>query len=844
MAAEMPFKAGAILTSTWRYLLLRDIRFGLRRLWKDRAYATTAFLTLAVCFGANTAIFTIVHSVLLKPLPVPESDRILLMSNQYPKAGSTISLHSSVPDYYDRLRDMSVFEEQALLEEEARGFDINGTRETFPGMSATPSLFRMLHVAPIQGRIFDESEGEVGKHQKIILSYGLWQQMYGGQPAVGREIRFGNQPYEIVGVMPRSFIFFNAEVRFWIPLTISPERKLDSVRHQNGSFNVGRLKAGTTIEQARQQLNILNAANLERFPESKPFLISSGFYTRVDRLQDVLVRSIKPTLYFLWGGAAFVLLIGAVNIVNLTLARSNLRMKELSTCLALGAARSQVARQLIVESSLLGLGGGAAGLLAGSWILAALQMIGLDQIPRASEIQMDATVAVCAMATSVIIGVVIGLVPVLHFSRTNVNAVLHEQGRTGTASLSSRAAGRILVVTQVAFAFILLIGSGLLLASFRNLLGVDPGFKADGVITARIWASNSRYPKDDGVRLFTNSIVKAIRNIPGVVNAGATTSLPLGNFAQNHDVIIAEGQQVKPGESVLAPMQIFVTPGYFETMRTPLVRGRYFTDDDNEKSPRVVIVDDKLARKFWPGADPIGKRMYEPNTAAELLAKAKDTPWMTVVGVVRDVRLDDLAAGPGSGSAYYYPAAQMAPRGVALAIRTAGNPAAVLSSVRSELSKLDPDMPLSSSNLSIRTMGDYVSVSLMPRRATMLLATSFALVSVFLSALGIYGLLAYLVTQRSREIGIRMALGSTARGIFSLFLKEGLSLVAFGLALGLTGSLALKRAFESQVYGLSPMDPTVTAIVLATLALIALVASTLPARRAAQVDPVRVLNQQ
>jgi predicted permease len=811
-------------------------------LWKDHAYATTAFLTLAICFGANTAIFTIVHSVLLKPLQFPYSDRILLMSNRYPNAGGNISLHSSVPDYYDRLRDMNVFEEQAMFEEAGQTFEINGTRESFQGIAVTPSLFRMLHVAPVQGRIFDESESEAGKHRKIILNYGLWQQM--GQPPVGREILYNNRPYQIVGVMPRGFGFFNADVRYWIPLTISPEQRLDSVRHHNGSFNVGRLKPGATIEQARQQVKALNAANLERFPEWKPFLISSGFYTSVERLQDVLVRSIKPTLYFLWGGAAFVLLIGALNIANLTLARSNLRMKELSTCLALGAARSQVAGQLIAESVLLGLAGGAGGLLAGSWILAGLQMIGLDQIPRAAEIQMDATVVACVLSASVVIGIVIGLVPVLHFSRINVNAVLHEEGRTGTAGRTSRAAGRILVVTQVAFAFVLLIGSGLLLASFRNLLAVDPGFKADGVITARIWVSNSRYPKDEGVRLFTNSLLNAIRNIPGVVSAGATSSLPLGNFDQNHDVIIAEGQQIKPGESLLGPMQLFVTPGYFQTMSTPLVRGRYFTDDDNEKNQRVVIVDEKLARKFWPDADPIGKRMYEPNTAAELLAKAKDTPWMTVVGVVREVRLEDLAAGPGFGGAYYYPVAQVAPRGLALAIRAGGDPAAVLSSVRSELSKLDPDMPLSSSNLSIRTMGDYVSVSLIPRRATMLLATSFALVSAFLSALGIYGLLAYLVSQRSREIGIRMALGSTTRGIFALFLKEGLRLVAIGLALGLGGTLALKRAFESQVYGLSALDPTVTAVVLATLAVIALFASALPARRAAQVDPVRVLNQQ
>ena len=818
-----------------------DIRFGLKLLWKDRGYASTAILTLAVCLGANAAIFTIVNSVLLKPLPVPDSDRILLMSNQYPNSGSsaTNSISSGVPDYYDRLREVKTYEEQALYNSINMSVEVDGSPELIHGLSATPSLFRLLHVPPAQGRIFEESEGEIGNEQKVILGYALWQQLYAGNPVAGQEIRLGGRPFAIVGVMPRGFEFADAEARFWIPLAFTARQKSDDSRHNNSWNNVGRLKPGATIQQAQEQVNAVNAANLERFPQYKQLLINAGFHTTVERLQDVLVHSIRPTLYLLWGGAAFVLLIGGVNIANLALARSSLRMKELSTRLALGASRLQVARQLIIESVLLALAGGLGGVLTGFGILRGLQAIGVDRIPRASEIHMDLAVVAVTMGVAVIAGIAIGLVPVVLLFNINLSTVLRQESRTGTGGRKSRAVRRVLVVVQVAFAFVLLIGSGLLLASFRNLLAVDPGFKAEGVITAGIGMPPVRYPMDSDVRSFTNRVLAAIRSVPGVVNAGGTTIIPLGG---NHSdsVILAEGYEMKPGESLVSPMQLIVTPGYFEAMGTPLVRGRPFNDHDNETGPGAVIVDERLARRFWPGADPIGRRMYRPENPKDLLKVDEHTHWLTVVGVVREVQLEDLAGGTGTAGAYYFPAAQAAPRGMVLAIKAAGDPAAVLRAVRTDLGKIDPAMPLSN----VKTMTEYTSLSLMSRRAAMMLATSFALVSLFLSGIGIYGVLAYLVTQRSREIGIRIALGSTARGIFKLVLREGLWLVGGGLLFGFVGTAMLRRTLEGQIYGLGAMDPVVIGIVLLTLGLIALGACSLPARRATKVDPMTVLNQQ
>jgi len=820
--------------------LIRDLKFGFKLLLKDRGFAITAILTLAVCIAANAVIFTVVNSVLLRPLPVPESDRILIMSNQYPNAGAgAVFTNSGVPDYYDRLRDVKVFEEQSLYKFASQTVEINHTAERILGMAVTPSLFRLLRIAPAEGRTFDESEGEIGNEQKVILSYGLSRQLYGGASALRHELRLSGRLFIVVGVMPRNFLFIDPDVRLWIPLAFTPEQKSDDARHSNSWLNIGRLKPGATLEQAQAQVNALNAANLERFPQFRQLLINAGFHTTVQRLQDMLVHSVKGTLYMLWAGAAFVLLIGGVNIANLALARSSFRVRELATRMALGAGRARVARQLVIESVLLAGAGGFAGLALGSWTLGALRSVGLARLPRTSEIHVDITVVVYTLTASAVIGVMIGLVPVAHLFRGDLSAVLREAGRTGTSAREARTTRCGLVVAQVAFAFVLLSGAGLLLASFRHLLGVAPGFHGEGVITAAITVPQTRYQNDGDVRRFTNRALDAIRSTPGVTAAGATTIIPLGGD-HNDGVILAEGYVMKPGESVVSPMRVVVTPGYFEAMGTSLVRGRYFDDRDNETASGVVIVDERLAQKFWSGSDPIGKRMYLPTNAKDVLKVDEHTRWLTVVGVVRQVRLEDLGGRRETPGTYYLPQAQQVSRGYVLAIKTVGEPAGIMRKVRAELGKIDSELPL----FDVRTMTERTELSLAPQKATMLLAISFGCIAVFLCAVGIYGVLAYLVAQRTREIGIRLALGSTAGGIFKMVLREGLILVASGLLLGLAGTIALRRILQSQMYGVGPSDPLVICLALAILGAIALAACLLPARRATRVDPVVALNQQ
>jgi len=819
-------------------LLRRDLALAARLLWKDRSFAATAILTLAVCIGANAAMFSIVYAVLLKPLPVPDSDAIFLMGNQYPHAGTAQSSNSGVPDYYDRLTGVTAFEEQALFNFQGGGtLDLNGTPQRVIGVAATPSLFRLLRVPPLLGRIFTEAEGEPGQNQQIILSYGLWQQAYGGDPGVvGRVIRLSARPFTIVGVMPRGFLFVDPDVRVWTPLAFTPEQRSDNARHNNSWVSVGRLRPGATVAQAQAQVDALNAANLERFPKTKELLINAGFHTSVDRMQDVLVRRVKGTLFLLWGGAGFVLLIGAVNLTNLVLARATLRRKDLVTRLALGATGQQLARYVTVESVALAVTGGLAGLAVGAAVIQGLARIGLDKIPRATEVRIDPTVFLFSIAIAVIIGLVLALLPIAELGRVNVSDVLQEEGRGGTAGRTRRAVQRTMVVVQVAFALVLLIGAGLLLASFRHLLTVDPGFKGEGVLTSSIVMAPPRYSGDREMRQLMSRALGGLRAIPGVTGVGATTVIPLGG---NHSdsVILAEGYVMKPGESLVSPLHIRVTPGYFETIGARLRRGRYFTDADREDALKVVMVDEALARKFWPDDNPIGRRMYRLRSPDDFLKVGEHADWMTVVGVVGNIHVDDVTGNRTVG-AYYIPFAQEVSPAATFAVKSDLDRATLISGVRRAIAEIDPELAL----FDIRTMAELTDASLMSRRTAMVLALGFAVMALFLAAVGLYGVLAYLVTQRTREIGIRLALGSTASGIFELVLREGLILVAVGLIVGLGGAVALRSAIESQVYGVRSFDPWVIGIVLLTLGAVALAASTLPAYRAARLDPVRVLS--
>jgi predicted permease len=818
--------------------MLNDVRVGLRLLLKDKAFTVTAALTLAVCIGANTALFSVVHNVLLRPVPVPESDRILVMENVYPKAGADAG-GAGVPDYYDRLRDTTVFEQQALYNSTNVNVDQDGAPTRIRAMNVTPSFFRLLRVPVQLGRAFDEQDGEPGHEQKIVLSYALWQTQFGGDPhVVGKDLRLDGQPFTVVGVMPQQFSFLNPKILLWRPLAFTAEQKSDAHRHNNNFQQIGRLKPGASLELAAAQIDALNAANLERFPQYRELLINAGFRTKVTRLQDNLVRDVKATLYLVWGGALFVLLIGCVNVANLALVRSRVRMKELATRLALGAGRWRLARQLVTESVVLTLVAAAAGLLVGYAALRALGALGIQDLPRGSEIRLDGVVIAATIGIAAAIGVVLGLIPVVGVLPANLTAVLREEGRSGTAGRGARTLRRALVVAQVGFAFVLLIGAGLLFASFRKVLSVDPGFVADRVLTVSITLPRTRYAKEEALIQFTDEALRRIRALPGVVTAGATTTIPFGGN-QNDSVILAEGYQMKPGESVISPQNVDVSPGYFEAMGAKRLRGRWFDDRDAAKAPHVIIVDEKLANRFWPGQDPIGRRMYSPTDINQLFAVTDKTVFLTVVGVIGDMKLHDLVEGPKAVGAYYFPMAQDAARNMTFAIKTAGDPAALSNEVRGAVTAIDRELPV----FDTQTMEDRTDKSLVTRRSPVLLSVSFGVVALLLSAIGIYGVLAYLVTQRTKEIGIRIALGSSARAIFELVLREGVLLIAGGLALGALGAIALRKSLASELFGVSATDPAVLGAVTAVLALVALAACALPARRATKIDPIVALGE-
>jgi predicted permease len=816
----------------------RELRHAIRSLLGDRGFTLTVILTIAVCIAANTATFAVVNSVLLRPLPVEDARSLVVMANRYPKAGADAGYNSASGDYYDRLRDVSLFSEQALFKTTARTIEIQGTPQRITGMLATPSLFRLLRVSPAYGRAFSDAEGEPGADRKVILSDNLSRGLFGSpEAALGRDLRLSGEPFTVVGVMRPGFNFLFPDVRLWIPAAFTAQER--EVRHSNNWTNIGRLKPGATIQQAQAQVDGLNRANLDRFPSFRELLMNAGFHTLVVPLEDMLVKQVRGALYLLWGGAAFVLLIGAVNVANLVLARTTLRRKEFATRLALGAGPGRLMRQLVTESTLLALAGGLAGAALGAGLLKALVHSGIETLPRSGEVRVDGMVVLAMLVTAALVGIIIGLIPSVQVMRARLNEVLREESRSGTSGRGARRIRQGLVVAQVGLAFVLLVGAGLVLASFRQLLHVDPGFDVKGVVTAATSVPQSLYPKNSDVSELMDRALAAIRAIPGVTAAGATTIIPWGGD-HSDSVILAEGYLMKPGESIISPEQVVLTPGYFEAMHIGMAAGRPFNENDRESAPAAIIVDERLAHHFWPDRNPIGRRMHFPQNINNLFATDEHTKWLTVVGVSRAVHTDDVEGSGSPVGAYYLPYAQNVQRGYVLAIKTTGDTGPILRAVRTKFSDVAPSLAL----FDVHTMEERGDLALAARRASLTLAMLFASLALFLSAIGIYGVLAYLVTQRQREIGIRAALGCTAGGVVKLVVGEALWLLGAGLILGIAGAAALRSVVAGQLYGVKPLDPAVMSSVILMLGVVGLAGCAVPARRATRVDPVTVLREQ
>ena len=817
--------------------LLRDVRFGLKLLWKEKAFSATVLTTLAVCIGANATIFSVVNTVLLKPLPYDEPGRLVAAFNSYPGAGVERASNGG-PDFFFRREEVSAFEEVANYQGSGNTVGEAGSTERAQSLLVTSTFLDVLRVQPILGRNFLWEEMEPGNHRKVILGYQYWQDRYAGDESVlGQDLRVDGVPFTIVGVLPEDFELAGAsEPRdFLLPIPFSPESRTLEAWHNNNFSQLARLAPGASIEQARSQIDALNDRLIDEWPlpEARSLLEDAGFNTQVHDAKEDMLREIRPSLLMLWAGVGFVLLIGCVNIANLMLARSSVRMRELATRLALGANRSRLGGQLLTEAILLGLIGGGLGVLVGYGGVQFLGTMGVENLPRGAKIGLDGTAMIVTLLLGLGAGVFFGSIPLIHVLRSDLNSVFRAESRSGTTSQRSVLIRAGLVTGQVALAFVLLIGAGLMLKSFQEVLDVEPGFEPTGVIAGFVPLPEARYPDAQSRSQFAEDLLQGVRALPAVAFASITTLLPFsGNNSSS--VIMPEGYTPRAGESILSPFQNWVGTDYFEAMGIPLLQGRSFDSRDNPDGQQVIIIDEWLAERYFPDESPLGKRMLwgtVPGAEDDL-----EEHLFTIVGVVASHRQNNLVESEFVGS-YWFPIAQAPRLFLTLVMKTQGDPLTLVDPAREVVTRLDPEVPF----FNVRTMQDRIEDSLIERRAPMILLMIFAGVALFLAGVGIYGALAYSVTQRTREMGIRIALGSSSREVFKLVLGQGLKVVLTGLVIGGTGAVGLVRLMQSLLYGVKPTDPLVMASVAMLLGATGLAACVLPARRATRIDPVEAL---
>jgi predicted permease len=808
--------------------LMQDLRYGIRMLVKNPGFTCVAVITLALGIGANTAIFSVVDAVLLRPLPYPQPDHLVKVWGNFSGIGLPDNRNwISAPEFKDLQSLNKSFSGIAAISGASFNLLVNGTPQRVEGYAVSPSLFAILGAQPVLGRTFLPEEASPGRDHEIVLGYGLWKRGFGGDPGViGRQLTINDLSYTVVGVMPASFQYPD-DAEMWAPLAFEPSDLTPNNRGNHGLEVLARIRPELSITQAREDMNAVTRTVEEQNPDY-PYAKFNFSFT-LTRLLEEMVSDIQKALWILTAAVGLVLLIACANVANLLLVRASKREREIAVRVALGASRRRVVGQLLTESVLLAVLGGAAGILFAGWGLQILMNVSTSIFPRVAAASIDGWVLLFTTLISLGTGVVFGLVPALQSTRGFHADSLKEGGRGATAGAASLRLRHALVVAELALSLLLLNGAGLLLKSFLRLQEVDSGFRPDHVLTMRVSLPETKYSKPEQTRAFYRDVLGRISRLPAVDAAGAVNILPFSGGGTSGTTTM-DTTAVPPDARTPEADFRAVTPGFFKAIGIDLIRGRYFQESDKEQAAPVAIVDETLAKTYWPNESAIGKRLHRGGGDA-----TSSRPWMTIVGVVRHVRYRSLEAR--SRVEVYWPEAQNPSRTLSLAIRTLSNPLSLAPAVQKVVQAVDPEQPV----YRVRTMEQLFVHSMARRRLSMLLLSIFAGAALLLAAIGIYGIMAYWVSERSHEMGIRMALGAGRLDILRLVIRQSLTMTLLGLTCGIAGSLILGRFFQSLLFNVKPTDAVTLIAVAVTLGGVALAASYIPARRATSVDPMVAL---
>ena len=827
----------------WLESLLQDLRYALRTFAKSPGFSAVAILTMALGIGATTAIFSLVDATLLHPLPYPHPEELVRIEDDLPGAGAT-DAGISIPEFKD-LQRSGIF--QYVVLEIVGSANLTGvsqpSRMQYEGVS--PAYFAMLGVKPELGRTFDPQDQTSGFTGDVVISDGLWKRAFGSDPhIVGRSLEADNDSYRVIGVMPPGFhdpgrTVDERNTEQWAALgfsdnpTQAPNRSLRLPLE-----TVGRLRPGLTVAAAQRQMDALVASLRKQFPEDYP--ADSQWTVRLVPLKENVVGNVRQSLILLFGAVALVLLIGCVNVANLLLARASARSREMAVRQALGAARKRLVRQLLTESLLLSLLGGVAGLVILFSMKGFLLRLIPESLPRLNELSINWTVMLFALAASIAAGVIFGLAPARQAGRLNLANTLQVEGRGSKGSTEQTRTRRVLVVTEFALSLVLMVAAGLLLRSFWDLYKAPLGFNPQHVMSVQLWLPNPDDPKTDiygtaaQEAVFARELLRRSRLLPGVQEAAlaAEPSIPL-HHDRNLSPLIVEGRQTENKQPPLLERSQ-VSPEYFHLLRIPMLRGRLFNDGDNENAPLVAVINQAMAETYWRGEDPLGKRLKLGRGRAGVGQRASKA-WVTIVGVIADARTESLANA--SVPQIYLSLYQEAPKELAIFLRGDLDAGAIREQVRAIVQSVDPGLPV----YGAKTLDDAVTASLEQRRFSMDIVAAFAVTALLMAALGIYGVISYIVSERTRDIGIRLALGAQREKIMAMVLRQGLGLAMAGAALGLVGSVIVSHLMAGLLYGVMPIDPLTFVGVTLVLTGVALVACYIPARRAMHVDPMIAL---